>query len=339
VREAHRLVPAGRLRHAQGQELEAGFPAIGESIGDDQPIRVLGPDCIAEQRDDLRIGRPVSGPRLVEEVEAEAAVRDAAVPGRDERPVPRARPLGRGVGEKVARLGRWIHAVAGCPVEVQADVDPVANPPPHGLIDRGERVLVDPLPVATDGPEPVVEREPHEVEAELRDEPEVLLLERPLGPFRGHHVGQIESAPPRQMRGGGIRQGRGRERGGFLCGQQPHCPARNDDDERRARVPADPAPHASMVERCAIARKSLGLEAPGWSISPPRRPEAAAFSALVSGARGHYFACRGPYEGLVPVYRQLLGAGQRAEDGGGGPRQLVHELARACGGGSCCSCC
>ena len=147
--EAHGVIPAGRLRHAQGQELEAGFPAIGESIG-----------------------------------------------------------------EKVARLGRWIHA----------DVDPAANPPPHGLIDRGERMLVDPLPAATDGPEPVVEREPHEVEAELRDEPEVLLLEWPLGPFRGHHVWQIQSAPPRQMRGGGIRQGRGRARGGCLAASSHAAP-------------------------------------------------------------------------------------------------------------------
>ena len=83
-----------------------------------------------------------------------------------------------GVGPEAGLLRRAGDRIAGGAVKVDPDVDAVLLAPGDRLVDLLERRLVELLPVAALDPEAVIHRQTHEVEAELRDQPEILLQER-----------------------------------------------------------------------------------------------------------------------------------------------------------------
>ena len=193
------LIPPCRLRYADRDQIPAGRPGIIESVRNNQAIRVLIVDRLDQLADHLGVGIGVHAAGLVEQVEAQTAVRYALVSPGEGGPVHGADRLHVGVRPQAVRLGRVGHRVPRRPVEVEADVYAVAASILDGLIDPLQGRLIELHPVPVLDPDAVVHRQPHEIETQLRDKLEILLFERPRGTALIEHLQQIEPAPPRQL--------------------------------------------------------------------------------------------------------------------------------------------
>ena len=92
-----------------------------------------------------------------------------------------------------------VDAVARPAVEGDVDVDAVGFAPADGLIHRFQLALVDLPLVAVLNPEQVGQGQAHEVEAPVRDQLKVLLVEMPRVAGLHEHAHQVEAAPARQL--------------------------------------------------------------------------------------------------------------------------------------------
>ncbi len=172
-----------------------------KAVGDDQPVRVFAADGLDQLADDRHVGLRLDLGRFVHQVEAQTLAGDASVAAGKHGPVPGTDALGLGVGPETGFLRRLGDRIARGTVEVERNVNPVLAAPRDGLVDLPECRLIECFPVCVLDPEAIVHGQTHEVEAESRDEPEILFQERlsPAGQIELFQ--QVEAAPTRQLVG------------------------------------------------------------------------------------------------------------------------------------------
>jgi hypothetical protein len=212
-----RVVGMEALGHAQVDDPLDRRPAQVQAIGDDQPVRVARSDRGDEGPDHIRVRVVVDLLRLVHQVEGQPRVGDAPIPFGEVGPVVSAEALGLLAPPQVQGLPWQVDAVPRRPVKAEGDVDPVSLAEPDSLVDLREHRLLEAVPIGFVRPEPVVERQPHEIEAIARDEGEVLLAEPPVR-LGTEFLLKVEAAPAGQSRRGWLR--------GVRRGQAPAPPHR-----------------------------------------------------------------------------------------------------------------
>src|SRR5262245_9003769 len=161
------------LRDPQPGEAWHRRPTQVQAVRDDEPVRVPLPYRSRKPFDDRVVGTLVDVHGLVQEIEAEPVVRDAAIAVGEGRPLIGAGLLCRFVCPQVSGFERSVDAVARGAMEVDAHVQPVLPPPIDRLVDLDQNRLAELVEVALDSPGPVIHRQPHEGKSPARQEFEV----------------------------------------------------------------------------------------------------------------------------------------------------------------------
>ena len=133
--QVERVIASRGGGHAQADELGRGLAAPAPAVADDQAVGVVLADRPGHALDDLAVNLGLEVRWLIEQVEAELAVRDALESPGEMSPVQGADVLGLGIGPERFRLRRAGHRVARGSMEIELDVDSVLLAEPDGLVE------------------------------------------------------------------------------------------------------------------------------------------------------------------------------------------------------------